>query len=280
LDVGVLAAVSKADEPVLTTSRLESHLKVRLGTVSSLVPSGAWATVVIGSSLLVQNEIVVQFGYQEETARVAWYGFNVPLKVWLVDPGIGRDALAILSLCFPNVEESTELALDSDLDSNVVYRVEDVRVGARSRDESPLEVCLVNGVPLSNWGVVGSGGTLDVQALSAVDEANEPPTITRGLETNLQVSLLSISLLVPRGDRTTIVGGCALLVNNEVSVYGGGKVENVVSTGSSFDVPLKVWLVDPGVGRDALAILCLCFPQVQVGSQLTLDSDGNVGVYE
>jgi len=178
------------------------------------------------------------------------------------------------------VEESTELALDSDLDSNVVYRVEDVRVGARSRDESPLEVCLVNGVPLSNWGVVGSGGTLDVQALSAVDEANEPPTITRGLETNLQVSLLSISLLVPRGDRTTIVGGCALLVNNEVSVYGGGKVENVVSASNCFDVPLEVRLVDPGIGGDALAILSLCFPQVQVGSQLTLDSNGNVCVNE
>jgi len=129
-------------------------------------------------------------------------------------------------------------------------------------------------------GIVGSGGTLDVQALSAVYEANEPPTITSGLEAKLQVSLVSMSSLVPDRSWTTIVGGGALLVNNEVSVYGGGKVENVVSASNCFDVPLEVRLVDPGIGGDALAILSLCFPQVQVGSQLTLDSDGNVCVNE
>jgi len=59
LDVGVLAAVSKTDEPVFTTSRLEGYLEVRLVTMSSLVPCGAWATIVVGSSLLVQNEVVV-----------------------------------------------------------------------------------------------------------------------------------------------------------------------------------------------------------------------------
>jgi len=170
----------------------------------------------------------------------------VPLKVGLVDPFVSRDALAILSLCFPDVEEGPDLALNSDFDSSVVDRVEGIRVGASSRDESPLEVCLVNGVPLSNRGVVGSGGTLDVQALSAVDESNKPPTITRGLETKLQVSLLSISSLVPDGDWPPVVGGGALLVNNEVSVYGRGKVENVLA--SWFDVPLEVWLIDPGIG--------------------------------
>jgi len=68
----------------------------------------------------------------------------VPLKVGLVDPGIGGDALAILSLCFPNVEEGSDLALNCDFDSSVVNRVVGVRVGASSRDESPFEVCLVN----------------------------------------------------------------------------------------------------------------------------------------
>jgi len=146
------------------------------------------------------------------------------------------------------VEEGTDLALNSDLDSSVVDRVVCVRVGASSRDESPLEVGLVYGVPLGNMGVVGSGGTLDVQALSAVDEANEPPTITSGLETELQVSLVSMGSLVPDGGWATVVVDGALLVNNEVSVYGGGKVENVVSASNLFDVPLKVRLVDPSIG--------------------------------
>jgi len=164
-----------------------------------------------------------------EFTRSAGNCFNVPFKVWLIDPRPGGDFLVVVSDVSVNVEESANSALDSDFDAREVGRVVGIRVGTGSRQESPFEVGLRNGIPLGNSGVVGSGRTLDVHALVAVNETNEPPTITRGLEANLQVSLVAVGALVPGGNGIAIVGGSTLLVNDEVAVYGGGDVEHVIS---------------------------------------------------
>jgi len=131
----------------------------------------------------------------------------VPFKVGLINPRPCANSGSIGSDATKEMEESAKLALNCDTNAREVCRVVDVGVSAMSRQESPLEVGLVNGVPLSNVGIVGGLGTLDVHALTAVNETNEPPAIASGLETNLEVSLVTVGFLVPGGDSITVVRG-------------------------------------------------------------------------
>jgi len=260
LNMEVLAAVSELDEPVFATSRLEGNLEVSLVSVGVFVPGGDLAAVVVVSSILVDDELGVSLRDDEEFARGLRSGFNVPLKVWLIDPGPSANLGAIRSDSAEEVEEGAKLALNSDLDAREVGRVVSVRIGTESGQESPFEVGLVNGIPLGDGGIVASLGTLDVYGLAAVNELDEPPSVTRGFETNLQVSLVSVGTLVPGGDSISVVGGSTLLVNDEISVNSGRDVENVVSARDALDVPLKVILIDPVPGGDALAIFGLGLP--------------------
>jgi len=194
----------------------------------------------------VNDEVVVNFGDYEESTRSLRGGFNVPFKVGLINPRPGANFGSIGSDATKEMEESAKLALNCDTNAREVCRVVDVGVSALSRQESPLEVGLVNGVPLSNGGIVGSQGSLDVHAFTTVNETNEPPAIASSLETNLQVSLVTVGFLVPGGDRITVVRGTTLLVNDEISVNGRGDVENVVMARNALEVPLEVGLIDPG----------------------------------
>jgi len=74
---------------------------------------------------------------------------------------------------------------------------------------------------LGNSGVVGSGGTLNVNVLAAVSETNEPPFSTSRLEGNLEVALVSVGSLVPEGDSATIVVVSAILVQSVLVVNFG-----------------------------------------------------------
>jgi len=112
---------------------------------------------------------------------------------------------------------------------------------------------------LSNGGIVGSQSTLDVHALAAVNETNEPPAIARRLETNLQVTLVTVGLLVPGGDRTAVFVVSTLLVNDEISVNGRGDEEYIVMTRNALEVPLEVSLIDPVPSRDKLTVFCMGF---------------------
>jgi len=150
---------------------------------------------------------MVNFGDYEESTRSLRAGFNVPFKVGLIDPRPGANSGSIGSDATIEMEESAKLALNCDTNAREVYRVLDVGVSAISRQESPLEVGLRNGVPLSDGGIVASQTTLDVHALTTVNETNEPPAIARSLETNLQVSLVTVGFLVPGGDSITVVRG-------------------------------------------------------------------------
>jgi len=246
LDVHALATVNETNIPVLATSRLESNLEVSLVTMGCFVPGGAWAAVFVVSPLLVNNELMVTFGDYEEMTRIVRAGFNVPFKVRLIDPRPGANFASIGSVASKEVEESAKLALNCDTNAMEVCRIVVGGVSTKSRQESPLEVGLRNGVPLSDIGIVGSQTTLDVHALTAVNETNVPPTIARRLETNLQVSLVTVGVLVPGGDRTSVVGVTTLLVNDEISVNGGGDEEYVVMTRNALEVPLEVGLINIG----------------------------------
>jgi len=205
LNMEVFAAVNEANVPVLATSRLESNLEVSLVTVGSFVPGGDKAAVFVVCTLLVNNERMVNFGDQEEMTRSLRGGFNVPFKVGLINPRPGANSGSIGSDATKEMEESTKLALYCDTNAREVCGVVDVGVSAKSRQESPLEVVLRNGVPLSDSGIVSGQGTLDVHVLTAVNETNVPPSIARSLETNLEVSLVTVGLLVPDGDSITVV---------------------------------------------------------------------------
>jgi len=201
---------------------------------------------------------MVNFGdYEEMTTRG---GFNVPFKVCLIYPRPGANSGSIGSDTAKEVEESAKLALNCNMNASEVSRVVMVGVSAKSRQESPMKVGLRNGVPLSDRGIVGSQSTLDVNALATVNETNEPPAIASMLETNLQVSLVTVGVLVPGGDSFSVVGGTTLLVNDEISVNRRGEEEYVMMSRNALDVPLEVGLIDPGPRRDTLAIFCLALP--------------------
>jgi len=85
-------------------------------------------------------------------------------------------------------------------------------------NESPFKVCLVDIVPLCDWGVVGGLCSLNVNTFSIVNKFNSPPSFFNFLESNLQVSLVSMSVLVPSRDTSTIVIGSTKLMEDKVGV--------------------------------------------------------------
>jgi len=193
----------------------------------------------------VNDVLRVNFGGYEVVPRSLRAWFNVPFKVRLIDPRPGANFGSIGSVTTKEVEESAKLALNCDTNAREVCGVMAVGVSTKSRQESPLEVGLRNGVPLGDRGIVTSLGTLDVHALATVNETNVPPAIARRLETNLQVTLVTVGFLVPDGDSIAVVGGSTLLVNDVISVNGRGDVEYVVVARNALEVPLEVGLIDP-----------------------------------
>jgi len=117
-----------------------------------------------------------------------------------------------------------------------------------------------------------------VEAFAAVNEANEPPTISGRFESYLEVSLVSMGIFVPSSDGVTIAIGGSLLMHNEVTVAIRRDVEHVIEARNGGDVPLQVILVDPRPSRDSCTIMGFGTEQVKVGSNLTLNGDGDTGV--
>jgi len=111
-------------------------------------------------------------------------------------------------------------------------------------NESPFKVRLVDIVPLGDWGVVGSLCSLNVNTFSRVNKFDSPPSFFNFLESNLQVSLVSMSVLVPDRDTTTIVVVRTKLMEDKVGV---SRTVNIVgSVGSGRNGPLEVCLVSMG----------------------------------
>jgi len=151
---------------------------------------------------------MVNFGDNEVMTRSLRARFNVPFKVGLIDPRPGANFGSIGSDATKEMEESAKLALNCDTNAREVCGVVAVGVSAKSRQESPLEVGLRNGVPLSDRGIVGSQATLDVHALTTVNETNVPVLATSRLESNLEVSLVTMGYFVPGGDWAAVIVGC------------------------------------------------------------------------
>jgi len=117
-----------------------------------------------------------------------------------------------------------------------------------------------------------------METFAAVNEANEPPTISGRFESYLEISLMSMSIFVPSCDGVTIVAGGSLLMHNEVTVAIRRDVEHVIEARNRVYVPLQVILVDPRPSRDSCTIIGFGTEQVKVGSYLTLNGDGDIGV--
>jgi len=84
-----------------------------------------------------------------------------------------------------------------------------------------------------------------MNTFSGVNKFNGPPSFFNFFESNLQVSLVSMSISVPNRDTTTIVGVSTELMEDKVRVSSASNV--VRSIRSILDGPLKVCLVSMGV---------------------------------
>jgi len=84
-----------------------------------------------------------------------------------------------------------------------------------------------------------------MNTFSGVNKFNGPPSFFNFFESNLQVSLVSMSISVPNRDTTTIVVVSTELMENKVRVSNASNV--VGSIRSMLNGPLKVGLVSMGV---------------------------------
>jgi len=53
------------------------------------------------------------------------------------------------------------------------------------RNKSPLQVCLIDVVPLGDWGSIGSSGTINMNTFAVVDESDGPPFTSLVVELDL-----------------------------------------------------------------------------------------------
>jgi len=110
-----------------------------------------------------------------------------------------------------------------------------------NRDKAPFKVGLINIVPLCDWGVVGGLCSLNVNTLVGMSKSDGPIISTLVVKINLQVGLVSMSVLVPSRDTSTIVMGSTKLMEDKVGVSHAGNM--ISSIWSSVDSPLKIGLV-------------------------------------
>jgi len=141
------------------------------------------------------------------------------------------------------------------------------------RKDAPLEVRLINLIPLGDWGVVGSRGTMHVDILSTVSKLDEPIVIAGRFKGDLEISLMSVGTLVPRGDFTSIIRICAELVHHKRGIGDGTQEEETRLVRNSLDVPFEIGLIDPSPCSDLRSVAGNSTMYVQECSDATLDSN-------
>ena len=114
-----------------------------------------------------------------------------------------------------------------------------------NRNKSPFEVRLFNVVPLGDLGSVGCVVSEDVNTFSGVDKSDGPPFTSFVVELDLQVSLVSVGVLVPDGNVSVVVAVGTMLMEDEVWINAG--LDEEVSSRGVSDGPSKVGLVSVGV---------------------------------
>lgn len=121
---------------------------------------------------------------------------------------------------------------------------------------------------------------MHVYALTAVNELDHPETVFTVLEAHLEVTLVTVSVLVPKRYRRTVIVCRSLLVHRKGSVYGAGEEEDVVAPWDGLDVPFQVGLVYPRIRRDSGLVVRVSSEDVKEGPKLALDRNRNVRVYK
>jgi len=142
---------------------------------------------------------------------------------------------------------------------------------------APLQVGLINFLPLGDRGVVGSGSTLHVGILPAMTKSDVPEVTSSRLERYLEISLVSVGIFVPSRARRTVLLRRSLLVQNEMGVGSGTQEKVAGMPRNGLDDPLEVGLIDPTPRADLNAIGRITTENVQEGSELALY--GNFSVY-
>jgi len=105
-------------------------------------------------------------------------------------------------------------------------------------DETPVEIRLIDVLPLGDGCVISSLGTIQVNTASGVNKGNCVPTSTNITEVNLQVPLVSMGILIPERDFSPVVAVGTKLMQYEVRI--DGRTQVVIATVSGSKGPLQV----------------------------------------
>jgi len=111
-----------------------------------------------------------------------------------------------------------------------------------------------------------------MNALSTVCKVDVPPFTSSGFKVELKIPLVAVGGLVPSSYRTTIVMRTAGLVKNEVMICFRHDEEKSRFSRDRFNVPLQVRLIDPRIGTNTSIFTGLPPVNMQVSTQLALDS--------
>jgi len=245
LNVNTFSRVNKFDGPPSFFNFLESNLQVSLVSMSVLVPDRNTSTIVAVSTKLMEDKV----GVSHTLNIVGSIGSvrNGPLEVCLVSMGAFVPS-SDLSIIFTNstMEMSNNVISKSALDVALLPGLSEllrflVVLLGFNRDEAPFKVGLINIVPLGDWVVVSSGGSLNVNTLVGMSKSDGPEVSTLVVKMNLQVSLVSMSVLVPGRNTSTIVVVSTKLMEDKVGV--SCTLNIVGSIGSTRNGPLEVCLV-------------------------------------
>jgi len=109
----------------------------------------------------------------------------------------------------------------------------------------PFEIRLLDPIPLVDSSVVVGGGSENMHEFAIVDESNAIPSTTAVVEVDLQVSLMSMSILVPEGNLTCIIAVGSQLVDDKVGI--NSRVNEVVPIGSLGNSPSEIGLMTMSV---------------------------------
>jgi len=140
-------------------------------------------------------------------------------------------------------------------------------------NKPPFEVGLIDFIPLRNRLIISTLSSLDVDIFSRMHESNVPIFTSRRFEGHLEVTLVSVCVLVPSGNFTTVVVVCPKLVHNIGRVDFAGN-EEMSRGGCRFNVPFEVILVHPSPSGDFGTIGGLSAKNMQKSTNLALNGEG------
>jgi hypothetical protein len=224
VDVHGLVGVTEDDVVPAIASIFEADLSVGL---IKLLFEGALSIIVLSVSVLVKDEVSIEFGAKVEVSLVVG-GLDEPAHVLLIRL-IGKGNIGPCDgLATMDVGDTGDLAFDVDTLLMV------------NRGKSPQVRSLVLLGPLDAFRIAGMVmAAIDVENLARVAELDPEPSIAGVLEGNLGVALVADTR---HGDSAAIIVVATVLVQTVVMVdFAADVVVSIVR--SMLDEPMKVLLI-------------------------------------